>query len=164
MEQREFENIVRRIRSKIVGVAQSYGLTTETAEDIAQDTLLRLWTLRDELDRYRSVEALAVSVARHLCIDHHRRRHIIAVEVRPTIADSHSRPDEELENADNEAWLQKRLNQLPPSEYQILHLRQVEHKSNQDIANILGITVSSVATILSKARHRLLDDIKKRNK
>lgn len=164
MEQREFENIVASIRGKIVGVAQSYDLATENAEDIAQDTLLRLWTMRDDLDRYCSVEALAVSVARHLCVDRLRRKRTIALEARTTIADSHSRPDEELENADNEAWLQQRLSQLPPSEYQVLRMRQVEMKSNQDIAAILGIATSSVATILSRARHRLLSDINKRNK
>lgn len=33
----------------------------------------------------------------------------------------------------------KRVAELPPKEYQILKLRQVEHKSNEEIAKLLGM-------------------------
>jgi len=74
VEQKEFEHITQGVRSRVMSVAAFFRLAEEDAEDIAQDTMLRLWTMRDELKRYRSVEALAVSVARHLCIDSLKRR------------------------------------------------------------------------------------------
>lgn len=143
---------------------RSYRLSIEDAEDIAQDTMLRLWTMRDELDRYKSVDALAICVARHLAIDCLRARHSVSLDDKIAIVDSNEQPDDTIENIENEAWLQERLQHLPPSEYQILHMRQVEHKSNQDIAAILGIASTSVATTLSRARHRLLDDINRRKR
>ena len=73
-------------------------------------------------------------------------------------------PDERLETKDNEAWLNEQIAGLPAAEYHILHLRQVERKSNKEIAAILGMETTSVATILSRARHRLLEAIRKRNK
>lgn len=147
-----------------MNAAVSFGLAEEDAEDIAQDTILRMWTMRGELKRYRSAEALAMSIARHLCIDSVRRKRTLPIEGRTLLDESHSRPDEALEAADNDVWLTKRLKRLPPREYQILRMRQVERKSNKDIAAILGITASSVATKLSAARHKLLDDIKRRDK
>jgi len=164
VEQKEFEHITQGVRSRVMSVAASFRLAEEDAEDIAQDTMLRLWTMRDELKRYRSVEALAVSVARHLCIDSLKRRRTLPLNGKIISDESHSRPDDELETADDRAWLERRLRRLPPREYQILRMRQVENKSNQDIADILGITPQSVATKLSAARHKLLEDIKRRNK
>lgn len=145
-------------------VAASFRLAEEDAEDMAQDTMLRLWTMRDELKRYRSAEALAASVARHLCIDSLRRRRTIPLDGMAVTDESRLRPDEELETADNEAWLERRMRELPHSEYMILRMRQVERKSNKDIADILGMTVPSVATKLSAARHRLLEAIRRRDK
>ena len=65
---------------------------------------------------------------------------------------------------ENEEWLRRKLDRLPSSEYQVLHLRQVERKTNREIAAILGIEVTSVATLLSRARQKLMEDIRKRKK
>jgi RNA polymerase sigma-70 factor (ECF subfamily) len=43
-------------------------------------------------------------------------------------------------------------------------MRQVEHLSNGEIARRLGIAETSVSTLLSRARHTLLDEIRRRNK
>ena len=69
MEQTEFENIVADIRTKALGMARKYGLSADEAEDVAQDTILKLWGMRDELDRYRSVESLAMCIAAHLSVN-----------------------------------------------------------------------------------------------
>lgn len=134
------------------------------AEDVAQDTMLKLWTMREELDKYRSVEALAVKMARHMCISIIRRSHTVPIDNVHMREDSSPLPDEQLESNDSEAWLDEIIAGLPAAEYRILHLRQVEHMSNGKIADILGIETTSVATILSRARHRLLDAIRQRNK
>ena len=40
------------------------------AEDIAQEVVLKLWVMHDRLDEYRSMEALAVVMARRLSLNH----------------------------------------------------------------------------------------------
>lgn len=69
-----------------------------------------------------------------------------------------------LEEQENNEWLRKQLAGLPSTEYTVLHLRQVEGLDNKTIAYRLGIEERSVATLLSRARHRLLEEIKKRRK
>lgn len=51
---------------------------------------------------------------------------------------------------------------LPSKEYQILKLRQVEQKTNEEIAKLLGIEKTSVATLLSRARIKILKEFQKR--
>lgn len=60
-------------------------------------------------------------------------------------------------------WLQQKLKQLPSNQYLVLHLRQVEKKSMEEIAAIVGITPQSAATLLSRARQRMLQEIRKKN-
>ena len=72
MRQPDFEALVSRLRPAIYRTAITMTRDADTAEDIAQDTLLRLWQLRDRLDGYRSVDALAGVIARNLAIDHLR--------------------------------------------------------------------------------------------
>lgn len=81
---------------------------------------------------------------------------------RSTHGEHNAPPDIALETADNERWLEQRLKALPSNEHAVLHLRQVERKTDQEIASILGISASSVPTLLSRARRKLLADIMRR--
>lgn len=49
MEQAEFEHIAARIRQKAVATAIAFSADGDEAEDIAQETMLKLWTLRAEI-------------------------------------------------------------------------------------------------------------------
>lgn len=164
MEQIEFERMAPELRERSLTVARSMGLDADEAEDVAQDVLLKLWTLRSEIGEGSNVKALASVAARNLSIDCHRRRHTVPLPPVPVLDDRHPRPDDRLEEADNTEWLQRRLRSLPSTEYQVLHLRQVEHRSDNEIAAIIGIAPASVPTLLSRARCRLLAAMKKRMK
>lgn len=164
VEETQFVHIAKDIRTRIVSVAGRYGLGTDEVEDVTQDTILKLWTMRDNLDEYKSVEALAVRMATNLSLSKLRQRRTVTIEGMSMMDERYPLPDERLETKDNEAWLNEQIAGLPAAEYHILHLRQVERKSNKEIAAILGMETTSVATILSRARHRLLEAIRKRNK
>lgn len=164
MDDKEFEKIAEKVRSRVISAARGYHLDSETEADIAQDTMLKLWIMRGQLNGEKSVNSMGVTIARHLCIDYLRRRRTVGIE-ETRISDSrNARPDAELESKENERWLSERLNKLPSTEYAVLHLRQVEHKSAAEIASVIGITPASVATLLARARRRLLNDIREREK
>lgn len=164
MQQQEFEHIVPHLRQRILAEARTHGLDADTAEDVAQDVLLKLWALRDDLDRLRSVEAWTVTVARHLAIDRLRRPLTSPLDPERPMADTGERPDEHMECLDNEVWLERRLRRLPDKEYQVLHLRQIERRTTQEIAAIVGIAECSVPTLLSRARRKLLESYRQRTK
>lgn len=166
MEQREFEHIAVMLREKVLKVAVACGIVASDAEDCAQDAMLKLWALHDDIADSRHAEALATIMAKRLAIDtHRRRRDTIAMNVEWNVADGlYSMPDKALETAENERWLTERLSRLPKTEYEILRLRQTEHKETAEIAAILGLTPQSVSTLLSRARRKMLNEIRKRTK
>ena len=162
MVQQEFENIAADLRQRIIAVARGYRLDADSAEDVAQDAMLKLWTIRDRLDGRMQMTALAVTIGRHLSVDMLRKTKTVDLDkTKPT--DSRFRqPDAMLENAENEHWLDIQLDRLPTKEHAVLHLRQVEHKSTVEIAAIVGISQASVPTLLARARRKLLEEMKRR--
>ena len=163
MEKSAFEQIARTWREKAFSVSRHYGVGIEEAEDIAQDVMLRLWQMHDELEQYRSVEAIVSLMARHLVRNHQRRKPSEVLD-EALIVSMNTSPQEELETKENEEWFSAKLQKLPTTQRTLLYMRQVERKSHEEIATLLGIETTSVSTLLARARRTLLEEIKRRNK
>ncbi len=73
MSPEEFRNEVIPMGRKLYAFAFRFLNSREESEDVAQEVITRLWEKRSELIRYKSVEALAMTMTRNLCID--RLRH-----------------------------------------------------------------------------------------
>ena len=163
MERSAFEQKARTWREKALKASRHYGAGEDMAEDIAQDVMLRLWQMHDELERFRSVEAIVTLMAKHALRDLQRRRTAESLE-ESTIVSLTSSPQEELEAKENEEWLIMKLQQLPTTQRTLLYMRQEERRSHEEIAQLLGIEMTSVSTLLARARRTLLEEIKRRNK
>ena len=163
MDRSAFEQQARSWRKKALQVSINCGAGREEAEDIAQDVMLRLWQMHDDLDRYEKPEALVALMSRHLLRNHQRRRKPELLEEAMVVSLSSS-PHDLLEMKDDDAWLDKRLRQLPTTQRTLLYLREVERRSHEDIARLLGIETTSVSTLLARAKRTLLEEIKQRNK
>lgn len=140
----------------------SNGAGKDEAEDIAQDVMLRLWQMHDELDRYDSVEALVALMAKHQLRNHQRRKPSETL-YEAIVVSLNTSPHEELESKENDEWLSAKLQQLPTTQRTLLYMRQVERRSHEEIARLLGIEITSVSTLLARARRTLLEEIKRRN-
>ena len=163
MEKSAFEQKARTWREKALKVSMHYGAGKDEAEDIAQDVMLRLWQMHEELERFRSVEAIVALMAKHLIRNHQRRKPSEVLD-EAMIVSMNTSPHEVLETKENEEWLSAKLQQLPTTQRTLLYMRQVERKSHEEIAILLGIEVTSVSTLLARARRTLLEEIKRRNK
>ena len=169
MDKTAFEQQARTWRQKALSVSMNCGAGRDEAEDIAQDVMLRLWQMRNELERYNSVEAIVAIMSRHLLINHQRRRKpevlnetMVSTNRLMTVSITTS-PHEQLEKKEDDEWLMKRLEQLPTTQRTLLYMRQVERRSHEEIARLLGIETTSVSTLLARARRTLLEEIRRRN-
>ena len=163
MDRIAFEHQARTWRQKALSVSISCGAGQDEAEDIAQDVMLRLWQMHDELEQYRSIEAIVALMARHMLRNHQRRKPMEALDETITVS-LNTNPHDELEMREDEAWLTTKVQQLPTTQRTLLYMRQVERRSHEEIAQLLGIEPTSVSTLLARARRTLLEEIKQRNK
>lgn len=163
MTRKEFEHKVMEMRTQALRVAHGFGFSEEEAKDVAQDVMLRLWAIHERIGEDDPVERLASIAARHACIDNIRSRHKQEdIEQSEVIVKDQNQHDA-LEYKELEHWLFRQIEQLPDTCGIILKMRQLEHRELSEIATLLGITQSSVSTLLSRARRQLLEQLKKRN-
>ena len=76
MTQQEFEHIAPVLRPRLKDVGQQFFGDEEMAEDIAQETLMRLWMLRDKLKPQAKINSLALRMAKNLCISEWRKQKV----------------------------------------------------------------------------------------
>ncbi|RYF63779.1 MAG: RNA polymerase subunit sigma-24, partial [Cytophagaceae bacterium] len=69
MDLHAFKQRILPVQGRLFRLAQLFLRNREEAEDTMQDVLLRLWTNRQQLDTYHSVEALAVQMTKNSCLD-----------------------------------------------------------------------------------------------
>lgn len=164
MEKEEFCTLARQLRADILAVSRRFLGSQAEAEDNVQDTLLRLWTIRAQLDEVRSVQALTYAICRNLCISKLRKRRIVAMELSNEIRLA-SEHDSQwmLEEKENAQWLEDSIAGLPAAQMQILRMSQQDGLENSEIAEVLGISETTVRTALCKARKNLLERLIKRN-
>lgn len=161
MQEQDFLIYVTPLRPTALRIGQQFFGSAEDAEDVAQETLLRLWAAREHIDSSRSLEALVATVARNVCVSMKRK---CTEAPSGAVEGISSSPQSLLEEREDAVWLEHRLKALPEYLSRILRMKQEEQLTNQQIADILGTDPRSVATLISKARHQLFNDLKRRNR
>lgn len=159
MDLQEFKIKVLPAKQKLYRLALFLLHDKEEAEDILQDVFLKLWTQKDKLDAYNSVEALAMTITKNLCLDKlkaGKRKQMVDV----TGMDLNSgdmTPYQHSELTDSMNNVQKLLETLPEQQKLVLHLRDVEGYSFEEIEQITSLTVNNLRVILSRARKSVRD-------
>ena len=163
MTQEEFTHIANEMRRKAVSVAYRFGYAQDDAEDVAQDVMLKLWSLHEKVDDAARLKASVAIITKHVCIDKWRTSRIQTRmgDIMPII-DEDSLYDK-LEYTELEQWMNKQIDGLPCTSSIVLRMRQLEHRELGEIAEILGIRQTSVSTLLSRARNELFNKLKLRN-
>ena len=142
MTQKEFTYKASEMRTTAVAIAQRFGFAQDDAEDIAQDVMLKLWNLHEQLNDAAHLKASAVITTKRVCIDKWRTAHQHA-EIAHTmpLIDEDSLHDR-LEYTELEHWIGEQIDHLPSTAGMVLRMRQLEHRELGEIADILGIRAS----------------------
>lgn len=164
MNKSEFESQAPQMRLAAQRTALACGLDADSAEDVAQDVMLKLWAMHESLKDEGRLLALVGIVARHTVVDQ-RRTVPLTLPLEQSARVSESREaDTSLQEQENERWVEARLAALPSTESQVIRMRHLEGRSSEEIARLLGISVASVPALLSRARARMIEQLKRRNR
>lgn len=160
MEQKEFEIMVRNIRSHVLHVAVRYTGNNDDGEDVTQDVMLKLWCLRDKLDQYRSVEALAVVMAKNIALNRIRFiSKLVGEEGYEELPDSNN-PEDSYINKEEEEQVKELISQLPDVQQATLRMKHIDNMEVSEIAAAIGSTENAVRVNLSRARKKILNYFK----
>lgn len=144
------------MRPDIYRTALSIVKDAETADDVAQDTLLKLWIMGDRLDTYARPEALACIMGRNLAISHLRRHGEGDSPLdEATCLATEPSPEETVTRREEAERVDRLMSMLPDSQQAILRMRHIEGMETEEIASLIGSTPGAVRVALSRARHKV---------
>ena len=131
------------------------------AEDLAQETFLRVWRRASTYEPGRvRVTTWLHTIAHNLCIDSFRRQRLpaagtIDAEAMTAEADESSDPVDQASAAELTRTVEQSIAALPDNQRSALLLCQVQGFSNAQAAHILGVNVRALESLLARARRTL---------
>ena len=156
MQEISFRNDILPLKDKLFRLALRITLDRAEAEDVVQDTMIRVWNKRDEWQQFESVEAYCLIVAKNLAIDRSQKKDAQNVELSPEMAEEAdtSGPYDRLVNNERMKIIHRLIDELPEKQRLIMQ-RDIEGESYKDIAKVLQLTEEQVKVNLFRARQKV---------
>ena len=158
MQKAEIESLYQSLAPKVTNYLVANGTPYAAACDIVQETFLKIWNMRDDLEGDESrISGLAHTIARNLRTD--RFRHEKFMTYREQIEDHELVTQGDDSVAGDGGYLRKRLENalesLPPLLRDAFVLFQVSELSVREISLQLGISESLVKVRIFRAKQKL---------
>ncbi|MCD8093055.1 MAG: sigma-70 family RNA polymerase sigma factor [Bacteroides sp.] len=157
MQELSFRNDILPLKDKLFRLALRITFDRAEAEDVVQETLIRVWNKRDEWTQFGSIEAYCLTVAKNLAIDRSEKKDAQTVELTSEMeqASEASSPYEKLVDKERMTLIHRLMKELPEKQRQIMQLRDIEGKSYKEIAVLLNLTEEQVKVNLFRARQKV---------
>ena len=157
MTQELFISTVLPLRDKCYRFAASILRNGPESEDVAQEVLLKMWDRRDQLAEINNLEAWAIRATRNLSLDKMRHSAWRTGDVDALYAHASSAiaSDTQVEQREAVDAVFDCMKQLPDLQRNILHLREVEEQSYDEIAQALDLSAAQVKVYLHRARKKV---------
>ena len=165
MKSSEFKLLVMPYSSRLYRMAFRLMNSREEAEDIVQEVYVKLWGMRNELERYNSIEALSVRITRNLCLDQLRRRKVNhdAMKAEKIKQDAYPEtPSDKLEKKEDAELVHTLIAALPEPQRSLVHLRHLEGKEYEEIAEMVNMNVNAIRVSISRARKQMRTLVEKK--
>ena len=158
MKNISFRNDVLPLKDVLYRLALRITLSHEEAEDIVQDTLIKVWNRRDEWQTLESIEAYSMTICRNLALDAIKKKDNNNESIEQRIAETSyqtSDPHELMIRKDRIEMVKQLVNKLSEKQRSCLQLRDFEGKTYKEIAEILAITEEQVKVNIFRARRSI---------
>ena len=147
------------LKDELFRLALRITLNRAEAEDVVQETMLKVWNRREQWAELDSIEAFCLTICRNLALDKMKRMD----NQSQTLDDSHDPPDlsyganpeEQAMQQDRIQLIRRLIDQLPEKQRVCMQLREFEGKSYKEIAQIMEISEELVKVSIFRARQTL---------
>jgi RNA polymerase sigma-70 factor (ECF subfamily) len=162
MKEVSFKNDILPLKDILFRLAVRITQNREDAEDIVQETLIRLWNETKKQD-IENVQSFAMTVCRNLSLDYKAKKEHQSITFDE---DSHdqidvtSQPDRLIESKERFSYIQSLIDELPEKQRTAIQLRDIEGQSYKEIATVMEISESDVKVNIFRARQKLKERLK----
>ena len=165
MKQISFQTDILPLKNDLYRMALRITMNAAEAEDVVQETMMKVWNRRDQWEQIESIEAFCLTICRNLSLDKVRRMdnqtQSLDAAYDPNDLGVSSNPEEQAIQSDRIRLVRQMISQLPEKQRSCMQLRDMEGKSYKDIATILDITEEQVKVNIFRARQTIREKFKK---
>ncbi len=162
MTQTEFLNIVMPFKDKVFRLAKRLLVSREEAEDATQEILLKLWKNKGQFEKYKNIEAFAMTMTKNFCLDKLKSKQAQNLKiVHSNYQDGSTSLQKQVELNDSVDWVGKIIEDLPEQQKMVLQLRDIEQYEFEEIEKVLNMNATAVRVALSRARKTIREKLTK---
>ena len=149
MENISFRTTVLPLSDRLYRLALRITMNKAEAEDVVQDTLLKVWECREDWNQINNLEAFAIATCRNRALDVVKRAGRDTENLDEMAHFSSQTPHEQLEAREEISLVRRLMDSLPEVQRTIMLLRDIEGKTYQDISE------TQVKVYLHRARTKI---------
>jgi RNA polymerase sigma-70 factor, ECF subfamily len=161
-----FSELVDLYKDKVYHISYRMLGNRQEAEDVAQETFLRVYANLDNYDPQYKFSTWIYRIASNLSIDAIRKRKKnLSLDAEITgadgavwhdrLADAGKGPEEELLTDELQEEVQGAIMGLNPKYRAVMLLRYIEDLSLQEISDVVGLPISTIKTRIHRGREAL---------
>jgi len=164
-DSRAFEALVRRLQPMVFRVALGFFRDRDEAQEVLQDTFLRVYRNLDRIDRSVGLRGWVFRIATNICIDRYRSRCKRGERERgltlleKEAAEETSDPETMLQRSERLELLQAAVDKLPERERSVFVLKHMNHLKLKEIAATLDISLGTVKSTHFRAVNHLRREV-----
>lgn len=162
MTEINFRNDILPLKDVLFRLALRITLDKAEAEDIVQETMIKVWNRRESWHKIESMEAFCLTICRNLALDKTRKAayNNTSLDEEDCYNDAPdssttANPEERAMQKDRMQVVKDIINRLPEKQRSVMQLRDFEGKSYKEIANIMGISEEQVKINIFRARRTI---------
>ncbi|MEM7551995.1 MAG: sigma-70 family RNA polymerase sigma factor [Bacteroidota bacterium] len=158
MRSKEFTSLVTKYKDGIYRLSKWIVKDHDEAQDIMQETFIRLWNRRSTLKKYRNLESVFYVTAKNLALNALKKKKKMTISSTSDIDIADSIPEESADNDQGvnfQLLVKRSMDQLSVNQRIVFELRDIENRSIEEIAKITNATENNVRVLLSRARQKI---------
>ncbi len=158
-----FSSIFTAYYNDLVMFATRFTHDLNDAEEIVQNTFLRLWEEHESLNINISLKSYLLKIVQNKCIDWYRHNKIIRIHTNymtKTVPQFTYDPDRYILYSELQEQIEAALEKMPNEISEVFLMNRNKGLKYQEIADILDVSVRTVEVRIGKALHLLHDQLK----
>lgn len=152
----DFNRRMAPLRDELKDIASRMTRDDDRADDVVQEVMIKLWSMRESLGEQDNVKALAITIMRNKLND--LWRHDKLEQGKTLGAEPIGEDGRKAEMKDEVNLIKEIVAHLPSLQQQIFRMKEIDGYSTDEICQITGCSAESLRQNLSRARRKIRED------
>lgn len=157
----EFKENIFPLKDKLFRFAKQFVMLDDEAEDIVQDTFIKLWVKRNKMDEIKNPETYAMTMVKNASIDRLRKRKSFRLDDLVKEPEDKHTPYDSLSQNETFARIKQAMKKLSPQQEMLIKLRDIEGYEYNEIEEITSLRINAIRVNISRARKLIKENLLK---